>query len=88
MDIQEYKQEEKRIKRQCRARAALIMGGLAALLLGGKAILKKLDVDVRDYILAPGLAYPIIMATAFYYGNKEGTELIKLDKEYAENKSR
>jgi hypothetical protein len=86
MNYESYKKNEKEIKRKCRTRFGLIVGGLAGLLFGGKFALEKLDIDVNKYLWIQYPAYVSIYTSAFYYARKEPKRLSVLDEIYEKNK--
>ena len=82
MEKEEYELEEVKIKTKCRTKTALILGGLTALLIGGKSLIKNLDVDVNNYLWIQYPVYLGIIATTNYYGKKEAEKLTLLDRKY------
>ncbi len=87
MEIKEYEVAKKQIKRNCRIKFGLAMGGLAGLLIGGKFALKTLDIDIREYpwgIISLPVYFGIGYATN-HYARKEPKELSKLTKKFEES---
>jgi len=87
MEDIEYETRRKEIKRKCRTRFGLIVGGLAGLLLGGKFVLKNLDIDITQFPWAL-TQFPVYFAIGFatnHYAKKEPRDLNELYKAYKEN---
>jgi len=88
MDFEEYEYRKKMIKATCRTRFGLIIGGLVGLLIGGKVVLKTLDIDITEYpwnlIQLP--AYAAIGAATVYYSMKEPRDLFELKEIYKGDK--